>query len=319
LTGVLSMLADFSKDAINASQAMAGDIMPDSLLSAGRVASAGCGSGPGAGGSGGGVLGSAGVSGGQASRLRSTRRGSGVLGRASSDGAGTSSSTGVGGETLEGGGGAGEQAGSLGGSTVVHPGSKRQRRTSARGKVAVPAAAAAADAAAQKGGGGSAGTAMLPPSRKAVGAAAGGAAAGAQPAAGSGMYSTRRSYAVPTDVALEPSQQVGVVIRIHCKDNPNFECGRCFVDVARSASSWALFVAVMEPRGKPPLKGREARHAVCCCMLQVGYDVGDTPETLLAAAAAGAGSRGPRRSADDAKKQAHMLQRLSSLRSRASS
>lgn len=48
-------------------------------------------------------------------------------------------------------------------------------------------------------------------------------------------------------------------------------------------------------------------------VVQVGYDIGDTPETLL-----GAGSRGGQRrtAADDAQKQAHMLARLSSLRSR---
>lgn len=115
-----------------------------------------------------------------------------------------------------GGGGGSEQGGSMGGSTAVQPGAKRQRRTSTRGKAAPGnAAAAAGDAAAQTGSGSSAGAAMLPPSRKAAGAAGGraAAAAGAQPAAGSGVYGTRRSYAVPTDVAFEPSQQVGVVIR----------------------------------------------------------------------------------------------------------
>lgn len=50
-------------------------------------------------------------------------------------------------------------------------------------------------------------------------------------------------------------------------------------------------------------------------LVQVGYDVGETPETLL-----GAGGRGQRRTAeDDAQKQAHMLARLSSLRSRSGS
>lgn len=54
---------------------------------------------------------------------------------------------------------------------------------------------------------------------------------------------------------------------------------------------------------------------VWCVLLQVGYDVGENPEAMLAAAS-GTGARAQRCPAADEQHKHAMLARLSSLRSR---
>lgn len=55
---------------------------------------------------------------------------------------------------------------------------------------------------------------------------------------------------------------------------------------------------------------------LCVLLLQVGYDVGENPEAMLAAAASGTGPRAQRCPAADEQHKHAMLARLSSLRSR---
>jgi hypothetical protein len=195
LFDVLSMLATIGKDAnIPASQAMAGDILqlPETLLSAGRVASAVCSSGAGSGGGGGGSGGM--QSGGQGAR---GRRRTGGLSRASSGGASGGPDPLEGAAVGDGGGGS---------SVGVQSGAKRLRRSSGAAKAAAGSGAAAGDTG--RPGGSGDGAAMLPPVRKAAGVGVAGSAAQAG-GIGSSCGARRAGvHSAPTDVSFEPSQQV---------------------------------------------------------------------------------------------------------------